>query len=306
MWRQWTTSSLLMLTLMIALVHHGVLSFRPAHCSFQQKTIFTVSTAGPRPSLLLRPSSPTTTSLHSVTNGIDWNTLSTAVVETFDGSTIVDPVVVSNVFWTSLQSKLISFVLGQVLATIVFTLVIWLIGSQFSNIMAFLSDRIGTLWNQQQQQQQQSKLQIPTDLQDPLRRASTSIPPDFSKLLLCMAIDVIGTSSELIPFVGEITDVVYAPVAAWMLRSIFGSNNVLFLLEFAEEILPFTDILPLATICWVVDTYYRDSNLAKFLQLGNYAAADAANATTNIEPNLLSDDRNTKEMITRNDQSRQP
>jgi hypothetical protein len=38
----------------------------------------------------------------------------------------------------------------------------------------------------------------------------------------------------------------------------------------AEEILPFTDVLPLATICWVVDTFLVDSELAKLLQLGIY------------------------------------
>jgi hypothetical protein len=231
-----------------------------------------------------------------------------AVVETFDGSQIVDPIVVSNVFWTSLQTKLISFVIGQVLATIVFTVLLWLIGSQISNIMTFLSDRISTIWNEQQQKQ--PKLRIPPELQESRSsQGTTSTPPDFSKLLFCMAIDVIGSSSELIPIIGDITDVVYAPVAAYMLRSIFGSNNVLFLLEFAEEILPFTDILPLATICWVVDTYYRDSDLAKVLQLGNYATVIDTTAstttTTPIEPNWLRDDRNAEEMETKNNKTRQ-
>lgn len=70
---------------------------------------------------------------------------------------------------------------------------------------------------------------------------------DLSKLLLCIAIDVIGSASELVPVLGELTDVVWAPIAGLALRSLYGSN-VLFALEFAEEILPFTDILPLATL----------------------------------------------------------
>jgi hypothetical protein len=73
------------------------------------------------------------------------------------------------------------------------------------------------------------------------------VQPDFGKLLLCIAIDVIGSSSELVPFVGEVTDLVWAPIAGLALRSLYGSN-ILFALEFAEEILPFTDILPLATL----------------------------------------------------------
>ena len=71
--------------------------------------------------------------------------------------------------------------------------------------------------------------------------------PDFGKLILSIAIDVIGSSSNLVPVLGEVTDVIWAPMAALALRSLYGSN-VVFALEFAEEILPFTDILPLATI----------------------------------------------------------
>lgn len=77
--------------------------------------------------------------------------------------------------------------------------------------------------------------------------APAVVQPDFGKLLLCIAIDVIGSSSELVPFVGEVTDLVWAPIAGLALRSLYGSN-ILFALEFAEEILPFTDILPLATL----------------------------------------------------------
>jgi hypothetical protein len=51
----------------------------------------------------------------------------------------------------------------------------------------------------------------------------------------------------VVPILGELTDVVYAPIAATVLRNLYGSN-ILFGLEFVEEILPFTDILPLATI----------------------------------------------------------
>jgi hypothetical protein len=78
-------------------------------------------------------------------------------------------------------------------------------------------------------------------------RRSPTVEPDLGKLFLCITIDVIGTSSELIPIVGELSDVVWAPIAALALRSIYGSN-ILFILEFAEEILPLTDILPLATL----------------------------------------------------------
>ena len=71
--------------------------------------------------------------------------------------------------------------------------------------------------------------------------------PDFYKLAACIVIDIIGSSSGLVPIVGGLTDVIWAPIAALLLRSFYGSN-VIFALEFVEEVLPFTDILPLATI----------------------------------------------------------
>jgi len=92
---------------------------------------------------------------------------------------------------------------------------------------------------------------------------------DFTKLLLCLVIDTIGTSSEILPVIGEVTDVVWAPIAGTVLRSLFGSN-IVFAMEVVEEILPFTDFLPLATICWVVDTLFADSGLAKILGIGVY------------------------------------
>lgn len=79
------------------------------------------------------------------------------------------------------------------------------------------------------------------------RDAPPAVDVDFGKLLLCIAIDVIGSASELVPVLGEVTDVVWAPIAGLALRSLFGSN-IVFALEFAEEILPFTDIIPLATL----------------------------------------------------------
>ena len=85
---------------------------------------------------------------------------------------------------------------------------------------------------------------------------------DFGKLLLCIVIDVIGSASELVPVLGEVTDVVWAPIAGLALRSLFGSN-ILFALEFAEEILPFTDILPLATL-WYDEKTSVQYTLARF------------------------------------------
>jgi hypothetical protein len=166
-------------------------------------------------------------------------------VEVFDGSTIVDPVVVSNVFWIGLKSKLLAFVIGQVLATIAFALLASFMATQITQLGEFATKKLFPTSS--------SSVSSSTplaDSRDSFIRADDwrAITPDFGKLLVCLAVDIIGSSSELLPIVGEVTDVFYAPIAATILRSLYGGNNVVFALEFVEEILPFTDILPLATI----------------------------------------------------------
>lgn len=195
-------------------------------------------------------------------------------VEYFDGSTVVDPVIVSDVYWNSLGTKVISVIVGQAFAAITF----WIILSYFSKQMQnFWNDNasnfISTLLSNPSKgdgntnsQSESGKVVVEYQNSDSDRNSKV-IQPDFNKLLICIVIDLIGTSSELIPVVGEISDVAWSPIAAYALRSLYGGSNVVFLLEFVEEILPFTDILPLATICWFIETFYYDSDIAKLLQI---------------------------------------
>jgi hypothetical protein len=63
-------------------------------------------------------------------------------VEVFDGSTIVDPIVVSGVFWANLKGKLLSVVIGQFLATVVFGLLASLAASQLPKLGQLVSETI--------------------------------------------------------------------------------------------------------------------------------------------------------------------
>ena len=62
-------------------------------------------------------------------------------VETFDGST-VDPVVVSSVFWSSFQNKILSVILGQILASIAFAGLTYALSSQFSALGEYVSKNV--------------------------------------------------------------------------------------------------------------------------------------------------------------------
>ena len=197
------------------------------------------------------------------------NSLSTSIstlptiltsVKVFDGSEITNTVVVSNTFWSSLASKLPALLLAQFLAAVTFILIASVVSSQgkfiLDQVISNDDDNIGMTRRRSQ-----------------FRKANDPPPRslDFTKLLICICIDILGSANEAIPLVGEVVDVIYAPIAALLLRQLFSGSNIIFLLEFTEEILPFTDILPLATICWMVESFFGEGNLARSFKIGHFA-----------------------------------
>lgn len=65
-------------------------------------------------------------------------------VEFFDGSQVVDPVVVSGVFWSSLKAKFVSLVIGQLLATLLFGLLTTVAASQVNKLGDWVSTSLGS------------------------------------------------------------------------------------------------------------------------------------------------------------------
>ena len=222
---------------------------------------------------------------------LDCPTTLLADVKVFDGSEITNTVVVSNNFWSTLASKLPYLIAAEVLAAIAFVAIASVVASQSKFIV-----NKATTNNSQKKGNQFYRANDPPPQ-----------PLDFTKLLLCIVIDIIGSSNEAIPLVGELVDIIYAPIAALLLRQLFNGSNIVALLEFTEEILPFTDILPLATICWVVESFFCEGNLARILRIGKFVAPDRdfidVDATTRLNmedreelqlPRKLSDERDNK------------
>lgn len=92
----------------------------------------------------------------------------------------------------------------------------------------------------------------------------TIMPSSWAILALCVLIDSIGDSSYTIPGVGELEDVVWAPISAFALSKIFGSTAIT-TLDFLKEALPGTDVLPVASIAWLLQNFYPYSPLTKIL-----------------------------------------
>lgn len=73
----------------------------------------------------------------------------------------------------------------------------------------------------------------------------------WAKLVTSLLIDLIGSSSYLLPVVGEALDIGWAPIQTILIMAMYDPTTpTLKYVSFVEEILPFTDVVPTATIGW--------------------------------------------------------
>jgi len=97
----------------------------------------------------------------------------------------------------------------------------------------------------------------------------------FAKLLASIGLDILGNATYLIPAVGEYGDVVFAPASAVMVRMMYNANGIA-AVNLVEELLPFTDIVPTATIAWFLQTCAPDNKLTRGLGINNEWAMTGA------------------------------
>jgi hypothetical protein len=71
-----------------------------------------------------------------------------------------------------------------------------------------------------------------------------------TKLMIAIGIDLLGYLSYLIPGLAEFADVAIAPISAILVYIFFNKKLKWAGFTFFEEILPFTDVIPSATIAW--------------------------------------------------------
>ena len=87
-------------------------------------------------------------------------------------------------------------------------------------------------------------------------------------LLLGILFDAIGGLSFFIPGIGEFTDVIWAPVAAWLMTRMYKGTpgKVAGVITFLEELLPGVDILPSFTLMWLYTFVLKRGAAAKSLE----------------------------------------
>ena len=75
----------------------------------------------------------------------------------------------------------------------------------------------------------------------------------YKKLILGIVFDAIGMISFSIPFLGEFSDVVWAPVSGFLIARMYKGSlgKVAGIVSFIEELFPFTDVTPTFTLTWI-------------------------------------------------------
>ena len=72
-------------------------------------------------------------------------------------------------------------------------------------------------------------------------------------LLLGILFDIIGMLSFTIPLIGEFSDVIWAPLAGYLMTYMYKGKigKIGGVVTFLEEIIPFTDFIPTFTLTWM-------------------------------------------------------
>ena len=78
-------------------------------------------------------------------------------------------------------------------------------------------------------------------------------------LIFCIMMDVVGYATYAIPFLGEIGDIIWAPISSIIFMSTFGGWKGALggIGNFVEEILPGTDFIPSFTIMYFIQNMQK-------------------------------------------------
>ncbi len=82
---------------------------------------------------------------------------------------------------------------------------------------------------------------------------NTVVPNNKTRdLVLSLLFDAIGMASFIIPVMGEFLDVIWAPIAGFLMTYLYKGTvgKVGGIFAFLEEIFPFTDFIPSFTLTW--------------------------------------------------------
>lgn len=91
----------------------------------------------------------------------------------------------------------------------------------------------------------------------------------YQSLLLGLLFDGIGMLSFALPFIGDFSDVIWAPLAGWLMTRLYKGKigQAAGVFTFIEEILPGLDIIPSFTIMWIYTYVIKGSKKGKIIDI---------------------------------------
>lgn len=82
-------------------------------------------------------------------------------------------------------------------------------------------------------------------------------------LILGLIFDLIGMLSFTIPLIGEFSDVIWAPLAGFLMTWMYKGNvgKIAGIFTFLEEVIPFTDFIPSFTLTWIYTYVWKKKSM---------------------------------------------
>ncbi|AKA36252.1 hypothetical protein [Flagellimonas lutaonensis] len=84
----------------------------------------------------------------------------------------------------------------------------------------------------------------------------------YQKLLLSILLDGIGMLSFVVPFIGDFSDVIWAPIAGWLMTRLYKGKvgQAAGIITFIEELIPGLDVVPTFTLTWIYTYLFKKGN----------------------------------------------
>lgn len=91
----------------------------------------------------------------------------------------------------------------------------------------------------------------------------------YKHLFLGLLFDAIGMLSFALPLIGDFSDIIWAPIAAWLMTRMYKgrAGQAAGAVTFIEEIIPGLDVIPTFTIMWLYTYVFKSSKKGKVIDI---------------------------------------
>jgi hypothetical protein len=91
----------------------------------------------------------------------------------------------------------------------------------------------------------------------------------YKQLLQGLLFDGIGMLSFVIPYIGEFSDVIWAPLSAWLMTRMYRGKigQAAGVFTFVEELVPGLDVIPSFTLMWLYTYVFKGVKKGKTIEV---------------------------------------